>query len=399
MIADIFTLQNPWRSGKKYLKQLKPRTILASLLDNIANPKIIGLIGSRQVGKSSLIYLVIDNLLASGKAAAQDIFYFNLDDLKLHELFRNVAEFVQFVGQAPARKYIFVDEVQRLASPGLFLKEVYDLNLNLKIFYSGSSQLEIKSKLKENLVGRARQLEIKGLSFSEYLEFAAPVTRKSALEQMLVFGGYPGIAIEQSLAEKRLSLKDIYQSYVEKDLTDFLKIDKLDAFNRLVGLLANQIGALLNIDSLAKSARITRVEAEHFLAVLEQTFVIKRISPFFENYAKEITKTPKLYFMDLGLRNYALNSFGDLALRTDRGKLFENFYFLELLKADIYGVNKINFWRTTNQTEIDFIVTSESGREAIEVKWDSAANPKSFATINRYYPQMATKVVNKALFE
>jgi len=219
------------------------------------------------------------------------------------------------------------------------------------------------------------------------------------LEESLIFGSYPAVALERGSTAKKLSIKDIYQSYVEKDLVDFLKIKNVDAFNRLLILLANQIGDLLNVDNLSKSLRISRHETEKYLSILESTFIIKRIYPFHRNYKKEITKTPKIYFMDLGLRNFVINNFNELALRNDHGALFENFYLLELLKSDYYSLNKINFWRTTNQTEIDFIVTEEDSMKAFEVKWDKATRPKSFQTFNAYYPGVDTSVITKREFE
>jgi len=397
MIKEIFELQNPWRFKTGFLFNLKDRDIVSHIITNLDNNKIIGLVGSRQVGKSSIIFLLIQHLLHKG-IPPQSVYYFNLDDLKLQELFFDIPEFIQFIGKDDARKFIFIDEIQRIKNPGLFLKELYDLGLNIKIIYSGSSQLEIRSKLKEHLVGRARQFEIHRLSFSEYLGFAAPVTKKEALADMLVYGSYPAVALETQKFEKRLILKDIYQSYIEKDITDFLRVENTQAFNLMAGLLANQSGQLLNIDNLSKSLKISRIETEKYINILEQTFIIKRIYPFYKNYRKEITKTPKIYFMDLGLRNYAANNFNDISHRTDQGNMLENLFLLELLCKDKLSENKINFWRTTNQTEIDFIVTGEKGVEAVEVKWEKETIPKSFQTIAKYYPEISTKVVTKKYF-
>ena len=177
-----------------------------------------------------------------------------------------------------------------------------------------------------------------------------------------------------------------------------MKIDNITAFNNLLVLLANQIGALLNIENLAKSVKVHRNEVEKYIAILERTFIIRRIYPFFENYKKEITKTPKAYFLDLGLRNFILNNFNPPEMRNDTGALFENFFLIELIHDDFYSFNKINFWRTTNQIEIDFIVTREDGREAIEAKWSKTTPPKSFKTIATYYPDIKTRVATKRDF-
>ena len=91
--------------------------------------------------------------------------------------------------------------------------------------------------------------------------------------------------------------------------------------------------------------------------------------------------------MDLGLRNFVISNFNDLSLRNDQGELFENFCLLELLQIDPYSLNKINYWRTTNQTEIDFIITQGNAINAIEVKWEKSAIPKNFKTIRRHYPE------------
>ncbi|MDY6904526.1 MAG: ATP-binding protein [Thermodesulfobacteriota bacterium] len=397
MINEIFDLQNPWRKHPDHVFPLKERKILPVLIGNLEKNRILGLIGSRQVGKSSILYLLIQHLIRNGTDAGS-IFYFDLDDMKLRELFENLPDFIQFIGKPPHRIYAFIDEIQRLENPGLFLKELYDLGLNIKIIYSGSSQLEIKSKLKEHLVGRERQFVIHRLSFDEYLQFASPITKSRALAEMMLYGSYPAIALERDSLEKKLSIKDIFQSYVGKDITDFLNIGNTAAFNRLTGLLAHQCGQLLNIERLSTSLKLSRKETERYIDILEQTFIIKRIYPFFKNYKKEITKTPKVFFLDLGLRNFAIDNFRKMDMRDDTGHLFENFCLIEWLANDIHSRHKINFWRTTNQTEIDFIVATEQGVTAIEIKQEKTNEPKSFKTIRAYYPEMKTRVVTQKDF-
>lgn len=397
MISDIFALQNPWREDKYYDFNIKPRKIFSPIQDNLNNELIIGLLGSRQVGKSSILYLLIKNLIKRG-ISVNDIFYFNLDDIKLHEVFSSISSFFEFIGKDVNKKYIIVDEIQRLHSPGLFLKELYDLKRNVKIIFSGSSQLEIKAKTREHLVGRARIFQVNRLNFAEYLTFASPITKKEALEQMLIYGSYPAVAKEKSITEKKLRIKDIYQAYVQKDLVDFLELGNTEPFNKLLVRLANQIGDLLNINDLSNNLDIRREKINTYLEVLEQTFICKRIYPFYKNYNKEITKTPKIYMLDLGLRNYILNNFNDLYLRNDTGNLFENFYLNECMANDHYSMNKINFWRTTNQTEVDFIIQGEAGTEAIEVKWNSQKRPKAFDTLIRYYEGVSTRVVSQLDF-
>lgn len=397
MISSIFNLQNPWRQGRDVPFDLRSREILDLVLQNLENRKLLGLVGSRQVGKSSLLFLTIRHLLEEGVPPSR-IFYFNLDDLKLHELFADTPSFVDFIGPNRERVFVFIDEIQRLSTPGLFLKSMHDLGLNMKIVYSGSSQLEIASKMKEHLVGRTRQFEIQRLSFSEHLEFRRPITRSEALADMMIFGTYPEVALIHGDTERILTIKDIYQSYVEKDLVDHLKVRDVDGFNRLLALLAGQIGNLLNVEGLARTVRVPRTLVTEWLAVLEKTFIIRRVYPFHRNYGKELTKAPKVYFMDLGLRNFILDRFSPLDRREDTGALFENLVLLELLAADPHRLSRIHFWRTTNQTEIDFVVTRGEAITAIETKWRKAAPPRAFRSFVSHYPKAETRVVGREDF-
>ena len=159
--------------------------------------------------------------------------------------------------------------------------------------------------------------------------------------------------------------------------------------------MALQTGELLNIHSLANEVGVSRKEAENYLDILENTFICQKVFPYFKNYGKEIIKTPKIYFLDLGLRNFILNQFDPLEKRTDLGKLFENFYFTELISNDFYNFSKINFWRTTNQTEVDFIVQTGNSIIANEVKWNKSQNTRSLHSIKNIYPEMTTKMVNR----
>ncbi|MBU2649360.1 MAG: ATP-binding protein [Bacteroidetes bacterium] len=397
MIEQIFDLQNPWRKDNTMPFHLNTRKIFKVLKDNLENELILGLTGSRQVGKSSLIYLIIENLLKNN-VRVNNIFYFNLDDLKLQSLFSNIPEFFQFIGDDPEKKYIFIDEIQRLNSPGLFLKELFDLKRNIKIIFSGSSQLEIRAKTKEHLAGRVRNFNINRLTFEEYLDFARPSTREETLKNILLYGSYPAVAKAIQPIEKKLRIKDIFQSYVQKDLVDFIKIKDVETYNKFLIRAAAQTGDLLNIQSISNSLGISRGITEEYINILEHTFICKRIYPFHRKHIKEITKTPKLYFLDLGLRNFILNNFNELEIRTDKGSLFENFYLTELLSNDFYSLDRINFWRTANKTEVDFIVQHDGTTEAIEVKWSNQTRPKAFYSLESLYPGIKTKVITTKEF-
>lgn len=391
MIETILKKQNPWWEQADYKFNIFSRNIFSELINNLTNDKILALVGSRQVGKTSLLYLLIEHLLK--KVKSTDIFYFNLDDFEVQSLFTSANAFLRYIQAGNSTKYVLIDEIQRLENPGLFLKSIHDLKLNLKIIVSGSSQLELRAKLKEFLVGRLRQLEIPRLTFSEMIKLSPNIPQKSILENMMMYGSYPEIAKQENIEEKKLLLNDIYKTYLQKDVADFAKIENIDAFNKLLILLAAQIGSLLNIHHLSKTLRISSQKIINYLDILEGTFIIKRLYPFFQNYKKEISKTPKIYFMDLGLRNLLLANWQQLELRNDQGALFENLVFLELYNQDVYKLKRYHFWRTTNQTEIDFIIEDGTNMKAIEAKYSNNKNPKSFTTFIKYYPKAVTGLI------
>ncbi|MBI4994021.1 ATP-binding protein [Candidatus Peregrinibacteria bacterium] len=396
MTLSILERQNPWWKTGKLSYHLFPRSIEKELIKNLENNKILALLGSRQVGKTSLLYLLIQHLLKTVKST--DIYYFNLDDLGVRRMLESPNDFLNYIGTENGKKYIFLDEAQRLQNPGLFLKTIFDLKLDIKLIVSGSSQLELRSKLKEFLVGRMRIFEIQRLNFLEALTLHPNVPPQTLMEHMMLYGGYPEVLGQKNDEEKKLLLNDIHQMYIEKDISDFAKVENVDAFNKLLILLAAQIGGLLNVHGLSKTLKIPIALVGRYLDILEGTFIVKRLMPFFKNYKKEISKTPKIYFLDLGLRNLLLNQWQSLELRTDTGALFENFIFLEMYSRDFYKERDFHFWRTTNQTEIDLIIEGKGSLHAIETKWQKSSMPKSFSTFKTYYPKSATELITAATF-
>lgn len=399
MFEDILERQNPWWKTGTMDISLFHRSIEKELLWNLDQKVILGLLGSRRVGKTFLLYRLIQHLLQQG-LRPHDIVYLNFDDASLRQRFSTPASLIDFIEPLDknGKKYLFLDEVQRLENPGLFLKVIFDLELPLKIVVSGSSQLELRSKLKEFLVGRLRQIEIDRLNFEEVRAISPPLPRERLLDEMMIFGGYPAVAQEREEKAKKNLLQDIYATYLEKDISDFAKVEDVNTFHKLLVLLASQIGDLLNIHHLSKALNVSVLTIEKFLVILESTFVVKRILPFFRNQKKELTKMPKLYFLDLGLRNYLLQAWQPIKLRSDRGKLFENFIFLELLARDPYKMKRYRFWRTTNQTEIDFIIEEGLKITGIEVKTKSETIPKSFFSFKKNYPEAELQLMTPENF-
>ncbi len=399
------------------------------ILEWIDKKEAIILLGARQVGKSSILYLLIQELVKRNKPV-NNIFYYDLEDFEmLNILNKGVNAFLEHLESKGAdlekRVYVFLDEIQYLDNPSNFIKLIVDHHPNIKIISSGSSSLEIRKKFKDSLVGRKVVFEIPTLTFNEFLlfkdeeklaDFLSKYTLSHLLEgkikiidpsildrkyhilfeEYLAFGGYPAITLESKESVKKSMLSEIYNTYVRKDINQLFDIENPNAFNNLVKALAVQIGGLFNHHSLTKDLRIAYLTLERYLFILENTFVIKSLKPFYKNRQKELVKMPKYYFRDIGLRNSIINNFNRPDIRTDIGELIENYVFT-ILEDRLSIFDEIRFWRTKSGNEIDFILEQE-GIVPLEVKYqefkDSSIPRNIIYFFDTYRPKRAF-ILNK----
>jgi len=216
------------------------------------------------------------------------------------------------------------------------------------------------------------------------------------LNEYLIYGGYPKIVLTSGDQVKKKLLSEIYSLYVKKDIRDIGGISDVVGFNKLVGLLAGQVGGLVNEVELANSSGLSRQTVSKYLFILENTFVLKLVKPFYSNPRTELVKSPKVYFKDLGLLNAVLDNFLPLSSRHDAGFLVENFVFLHLIK----NYDKVNFWRSKSKAEVDFIISKAGKLSAFEIKFKSFKRPSVptglRAFVKSYSPKKAV-VVNKNL--
>ncbi len=242
--------------------------------------------------------------------------------------------------------------------------------------------------MQDSLVGRKVSFLIKALDFEEFLQFKKsdcvkylfqkdiPINIKNKfdeeLNEYLVFGSMPAVVLQGDYELKQTMLREYVGTYINKDIRSIGKIENISQFNTVVKILSSQIGNLLNISELASTANIPRRKVEKYIELLEHTFVLNKIKSFHNNIRKQITKMPKIYFFDVGIRNAILNNFLSMENRQDCGELFENFVFLELknnLSDDIF------FYRTILKSEIDFIIEKVNAIELIEVKYKKLQKP------------------------
>lgn len=389
---------------------LKPRKILKELPPFLKEKEILLLYGMRQTGKTSLLYLLIDYLIKKEKVGQNQIVYFDLENIKDYEKLETIKDYNDFPQilkkdyqiNFKKRAYVFIDEIQYLSNPASFLKYNYDhYKEKIKFIVTGSSSLEIKKKFTNALTGRIFRFEISALDFEEFINFSQKKLSLTSFEHFVVYGGFPAVSLKKDPMVMIKLLKDIYSLYIKRDIKDLGVIEDVLSFNKLITLLASQIGGLVSEYNLAKVIGISRATIKNYIFVLENTFVLTLLSPFFTNSKKEVAKMPKLFLNDNGIRNAVIDNFAPLSQRLDKGNLVENAVFSELKKT--FG-DKVHFWRTEKKQEVDFILEKEN-LIPIEVKYQSFKKPiipeSLVFFIRKYQPQKAfilTKDFEKELF-
>ena len=375
---------------------LIPRSIMPSMEKQIKAGNIVILTGARQTGKTSILKMIIDSLRR--KSDSKNIFYFDLEKPELLEIFdshNSCLRHLQLQGADLAKTvYLFIDEFQYIPDITKTLKIIHDSEYDIRIVASGSSALEIRKKISKPLTGRKRIFHCYPLDFNEFLEFKGETSLKTLLaelrysdfigpyvdklsslyEEFLFYGGFPKVVLSSPLSEKREELHELYSSYIGKDIHNFIGDDDIIRFNRLVSVLASANGGMCNIHRLGNTCDLYRAKVEKYLFLLEQAFVIRLLQPFYTNKQKEIVKTPKVYFNDQGIVNIILQNFNPVQMRRDGGALVETALYWDLIKNSTAS-EKLNYWRSKNGTEIDFILHRNRELIPIEVKYQKFSRP------------------------
>lgn len=362
---------------------IKYRKIAKVIEKWLREKEIIILTGVRQVGKTSLLELLQSKLLTEN-INPRSVIYLSLENFNiLGELNENPENIFKYAEGINERCYFFIDEIQYLDNPSNFLKLLYDkYGEKIKLIVTGSSSLELKANFQDSLVGRKVTFEILPLDFEEFLQFQAfsdieYLTRADvpldimkkfdhALEEFLIYGGMPAVVMQQDREKKTILLGEYINTYINKDVRAIGKIDNIATFNNFIKIMASQIGNLLNVSELSNTLNLDRRTLVKYLDLLEQTFVMYKISPYLGNVRSQITKMQKIYYFDSGIRNAIMNNFSALKDRTDAGALFENFVYMEykkIIKEQVF------FYRTTGGAEIDFVFEGQNNIFAVEVKY------------------------------
>lgn len=327
--------------------------------------QVIIIYGPKQSGKTTLINALIS------KMGSQKIQKYIGDDLYAQNIFSNheLSSLKRVIGNS---KILIIDEAQRIENIGLTLKLLAD-NLPLAILTSGSASFDLANKINEPLTGRTKTFWLYPLSFQETAFNQSASSPQTFLEEILRFGMYPKVHTLKDEQERQNYLYEYLNNYLYKDILSFGNIRKPKKVIDLLSLLALQIGQEVSVAELAQNLALSQKAVLNYLDILEKMFVLINLRGFSRNLRKEISKTSKYYFVDVGLRNALIRNFNPLRLRADADELFENWFVIERIKLSQNLNHPANFyfWRTWDQKEIDLIEERNGRLFGFECKWSA----------------------------
>lgn len=371
-----------------YIPRLLSDVVINKL--NISKKGVV-VYGPRQVGKTTLSNEIIKNL-----------------GLKTLTVNGDQSRFVDIITSRDSEKIkslifdyemLFVDEAQRIPEIGINLKIILDNFPALKVLVTGSSSLDLASKISEPLTGRVWNYHLFPISFSELESQCTKAEITDLLEERLVYGSYPEIFSIKSNQQKKEYLQNICDAYLYRDLIEFGDIKNSSKIRDLLKLLAFQIGSEVSLTELGTSLGMSKDTVIRYIDLLEKSFVIFRLKGLSRNLRKEISKMDKIFFYDLGIRNTLIDNLKSLTDRNDAGQLWENFLIVERMKLMAYKqeYSSTYFWRTHTGAELDYIEERGGLFYGFEFKWGDKVSKVPEGWV-KAYPNSKFKCINKSNF-
>lgn len=351
----------------------------------LSNGKAIIIMGARQVGKSTLLETIFRH--------RDSVLWMTGDDLDIQELFSQMTS-TRLKALLGNTKTLIIDEAQRIPDIGLRLKLITDQIKGVQVVATGSSSFELASKVNESMAGRKREFRMFPMSFSEMVSHTNLLEELRLIPHRLVFGYYPEVV--SNPGHESVILKELSDSFLYKDILSLENINKPEKIVRLLKALAFQIGSQVSYNEIGQLVGLDTKTVERYIDILEKSYIIFRLGTFSRNLRNELKASRKIYFWDLGIRNYLIGNLSQVENRTDVGALWENYVITERLKRNYYlgSIAQYWFWRTIQQKEIDYLEEENGQLHAYEFKWnDKRSNvriPESFA---KTYPDASFQVI------
>ena len=336
--------------------------------------------GPRQSGKTTLC-----------RSTFPDLKYVDLDDPEQ----RHIAESDPKGFLAELSGGAILDEIQRFPELLSYLKVHSDeIGKNSLFVLTGSQQFALSNRISQSLAGRTALLRLLPLSLVELQQSDI----ETNVNELLVSGFYPRIHVHK--ADPAQMLGDYFETYVQRDMRQFADIRNLNSFQNFVRLCAGRIGQLINLSNLGADAGVSHTTARHWLTVLEAGYIVFQLEPYFTNIRKQIVKSPKIYFYDVGLASYLLgiHEASHVAYHPLRGALFENAVIAEALKHQFNRGKRSNFsfFRNNKGLECDLLFQYGLDFGAIEIKSGATVATDWFKNLNKIekiLPGISSKTV------
>lgn len=356
------------------------RKIEETILEASKYFSVIAVSGPRQSGKSTLLTQLFPLYEK-----------YSLKDLNILDYAKN--DPIAFLNQTD--EGMFIDEIQRCPQLLDYIQGIVDNNPKRHFALSGSSNFEVMKNLSESLAGRAGVFELLPMSIQE-------VTGKVDLDnlnQILYNGLYPSICAKKNIA--KFFYPSYVRTYLEKDVRDLLQMKDQIRFTKFLKLCAARIGSLFNASELGAEVGVSSKTISHWISVLQASYLITLLPPYYENIPKRLVKSPKLYFNDPGLACYLLDIETPQQLDRDkmRGAIFENMIVMEAIKHR-YNMGLeggVFFYRDSNQNEVDILIKQEGELTAIEVKSSMTYSSSFEKTLTQIEGWIKTPISKKAI--
>ena len=362
------------------------RKLSKVIKEQLFRGKAIILVGSRQVGKTTLLGELV-------RQSDKRILSLNCDEPEVQTMLTdtNVAKLRTIIGN---NELVVIDEAQKVNNIGLTLKLIVDNIKDVQVVATGSSAFELRNQLNEPLTGRKFEYQMFPISSGEIIDTYGLLEEKRTLENRLVYGSYPDIIMHPE--EARRYLTELTQSYLYKDVLSLDSLRKPQLLDKLLQALAFQVGSEVSTNELARTLQTDSKTIDKYLDLLEKCYVIFRLGGLSRNLRTELKRAKKIYFYDNGVRNAVIQQFAPVALRNDMGALWENFFIAERMKRNHYSGHYCNsfFWRTTLQQEIDLIEESDGAMTAFEMKWNPSKKVLFSKSFTEAYNVKETVVIS-----
>lgn len=341
---------------------------------------VISVTGPRQSGKSTLL-----------KHLFPDVPKYSLKDVNVREFAEH--DPIAFLHQHP--NGMFIDEIQKVPQLLEYIQGIVDDNPDCRFLLTGSSNFELLHGLCESLPGRAGVYELLPMTYHE----TASTMGELSLDDFLYSGLYPAICSKKNKA--KFFYPSYVKTYLERDVRDLLRIKDQMQFMKFMKLCASRVGSIFNASDIGAQLGIDNKTVSNWLSVLQASYLVTLLPPYYENISKRLVKSPKLYFNDPGLACFLLDIESPRQLERDkmRGAIFENYVVMEVIKHRYNRglLNGVYFYRDSNRNEVDILLKEEGEITAIEVKSSMTYHTSFEDSISKLSDWIKTPVTNKMI--